>query len=249
MPPVPEVSAAPSVGVPAARTGTARAAVPARRGRGRSGTRAERTRETEDRILTLALDSFGTRGYEVTSLDELAAGLGITKQAILYHWPSKRALLDAVVDRACIELVVELSGALDEAGSGWDRVESVVRRIFRVALHRPELLGLVREMGRVGGDVSARFMTDMQPFVERATTYFEREMDAGRIRRCDPGLLLVSAYSTVLGAATDVEVLRAVGIEPTLRSTAIRRRELLEFLRAAMAGPDSRPAERVQALR
>ena len=55
--------------------------------------------------------------------------------------------------------------------------------------------------------------------------------------KVDPRLLLVSAYSTVLGAATDVDVLRAVGVEPTLRSTAIRRRELLEFLRAAMVGP------------
>lgn len=203
----------------------------------RSGTRAERTRATEDRILTAALESFGSRGFEATSLDDLATGLGLTKQAILYHWPSKVALLDAVVDRACLELVVELSGALDDAGSGWDRVESVVRRIFRVGLRRPELLGLLRELGRVGGDASARVITDLRPFVDRATAYFEREMAAGRIRRCEPRLLLVSAYSTVLGVATDVDVLRAVGIEPTLRSTAVRRRELLDFLHAAMVGP------------
>lgn len=217
-----------------------------RKGSRPESTRAQRTRETEDRILAVALDSFGTRGFEATSLDDLAAALGITKQAILYHWPSKRALLDAVVDRACFDLVVELAGALDEAGSGWDRIESVVRRVFRVALRRPELLGLLRELARLGGDISARFITDMQPFVERATAYFEREMAAGRIRRCDPGLLLVSAYSTVLGAATEVELLRAVGVEPTLRSTAIRRRELLEFLRAAMVGP---AAEVTQAFR
>ena len=217
-----------------------------RKGSRPESTRAQRTRETEDRILAVALDSFGTRGFEATSLDDLAAALGITKQAILYHWPSKRALLDAVVDRACLDLVVELAGALDEAGSGWDRIESVVRRVFRVALRRPELLGLLRELARLGGDISAQFITDMQPFVERATAYFEREMAAGRIRRCDPGLLLVSAYSTVLGAATEVELLRAVGVEPTLRSTAIRRRELLEFLRAAMVGP---AAEVTQAFR
>jgi hypothetical protein len=47
-------------------------------------------------------------------------------------------------------------------------------------------------------------------------------------------LLLLSVYSTVVGVATEVEVLRAVGIEPTLRSTAIRRRELVQFLRRAL---------------
>ena len=234
---------------PATVDRTPRPATGRGRSSSRSGPRAERTRATEDRILAVALESFGTRGFEATSLDGLAAELGITKQAILYHWPSKSALLDAVVDRACLDLVVELAGALDEAGSGWDRVESVVRRIFRVALRRPELLGLLRELGRLGGDASARVITDMRPFVDRATAYFEREMAAGRIRRCDPGLLLVSAYSTVLGAATDVDVLRAVGVEPTLRSTAVRRRELLAFLRAAMAGPASDVAEADQALR
>jgi len=198
------------------------------------GKRAERTRATEDRILSEALNSFGTAGFDATSLDQLAAELGVSKQAILYHYPSKIALLDAVIDRACLDLIVAFDGALNEAGTGWDRIESLVRAVFRVALRRPELLGLIREVSRLGGNAALRVSTDLEPFVERARDYFSREMDAGRIRRCDPGLLLVSAYSTVLGVATEAEVLRAVGVEPTLRSTVIRRRELLAFLRAAM---------------
>ena len=210
------------------------------------GSRAARTRATEDRILTVALESFGMKGFDSVSLDDLAADLGITKQAILYHWSSKRALLDAVIDRAALDLIIEFDGALSEEGSGWSRIESVVRRIFRVAMRRPELLGFIREISRIGGDASLRVTADLDPFVSRATAYFQREMDEGRIRRCDPGLLLVSAYSTVLGAATEVEVLRAVGIEPTLRSTVVRRRELLSFLYAAMVAPEY---ARTQALR
>ena len=200
----------------------------------RPGSRAARSRATEARILSVATVAFGTRGFDSVSLDDLAAELGITKQAILHHFGSKRGLLDAVIDHACIDLIVAFDGALRDAGVGWERIESIVRTIFRVAMRRPELLGLVREVSRLGGDAAARITTDLEPFVQRATVFFEREMDAGRVRRCDPGLLLVSAYSTVLGAATEVELLRAVGVEPTLRSTAIRRRELLSFLRAAM---------------
>ena len=48
-------------------------------------------------------------------------------------------------------------------------------------------------------------------------------MDAGRMRRHDARLLLLSVYSTVIGVATEVEVLRAVGIEPTLTSMVRRR--------------------------
>jgi hypothetical protein len=59
-------------------------------------------------------------------------------------------------------------------------------------------------------------------------------MDAGNMRRQDPRLLLLSSYSTVIGVATEVEVLRAVGVEPTVRSLLRRRDELLEFLRSAL---------------
>ena len=59
-------------------------------------------------------------------------------------------------------------------------------------------------------------------------------MDAGRMRRHDPRLLLLSAYSMVIGLATEVEVLRAVGDEPTLASLVRRRDELISLLRDAL---------------
>jgi AcrR family transcriptional regulator len=186
------------------------------------------------RILAAALESFGTRGYDSTSLDQLATELGVRKQTILYYFPSKPALLEAVLDEGAAELAATLTEAVAHAGSGFARVEAIVRRVFRLALRRPELLGLLREATRLGTPAATRLVADLEPFVEPATAFLEAEMDAGRFRRCDARLLLVSVYSTVLGVATEVEVLRAVGVEPTLRSTALRRRELIEFLRAAL---------------
>ena len=54
------------------------------------------------------------------------------------------------------------------------------------------------------------------------------------MRRHDPRLLLLAAYSMVTGMATEVEVLRAFGEEPTLASLVHRRNELLSLLRAAL---------------
>jgi AcrR family transcriptional regulator len=198
------------------------------------GRRAQRSKITDDRILAAALQSFGTRGYDATSLDHLAAELGVTKQAILYHHTSKRALLDAVIDRACDDLVATFDRALAAAGPGWERVEAIVRSVFRLALRRPELLGLLREVSRLGPPAAPRVAANLDPLVRRAKAFLVAEMDAGHVRRSDPDLLLVSTYSTVLGVATEVEVLRAVGIEPTLRSAARRRRELLGFLHSAL---------------
>lgn len=189
---------------------------------------------TSDRILDAALASFGTRGYEASSLDAIAAELGVRKQTILYYFPTKEALLAAVIDRSAAELSSVLEDALVGAGKGWDRVEAVVRSVFRLALRRPELLGLLREVSRLGPPAATRLTDALDPLVQRARLFLEAEMDAGAMRRQDARLVLLSAYSAVIGVATEVEVLRAVGIDPTLRSLAVRRRELLGFLKSAL---------------
>ena len=189
---------------------------------------------TRDRILDGALGSFGTRGYDASSLDAIASELGVRKQTILYYFPSKEVLLEAVIDRSADELSTVLEGALVRAGVGWDRVEAVVRSVFRLALRRPELLGLFREVSRLGPPAATRLTEALDPLVQRARHFLEEEMDAGTMRRQDARLVLLSAYSAVIGVATEVEVLRVVGMDPTLRSLAIRRRELLAFLRSAL---------------
>ena len=92
---------------------------------------------TPERILDAALLSFGTRGYEATSLADLGAGLGIRKQTILYWFPSKDAVLNAVIDHSAAELAGTLERTLDRAGAGWPRIEAIVNAVFRVAARRP----------------------------------------------------------------------------------------------------------------
>jgi AcrR family transcriptional regulator len=192
------------------------------------------SRATAARILDAALGTFGTKGYEASSLDTVAGSLGIRKQTILYYFPSKEALLEAVIDRSAVELAAALEEAIAGAGPGFERVEAVVRSVFRLAARRPELLGLVREASRLGPPAATRLMDALDPLVARATGFLQAEMDAGTMRRQEPGLLLLSAYSLVIGVATEVEVLRALGYEPTLRSLVHRRAELLSFLRSAL---------------
>lgn len=194
----------------------------------------ERGQRTADRILVTAMREFGTRGYEATSLDDLARDLGIRKQTILYWFPSKEALLEAVVDRCAAEVTSRLERGLATAGEGFGRVEAMVRVMFRLAARHPAMLGFLREVTRLGPPASTRLLSQLQPLVDRAAGFLEDEMDAGRMRRHDPRLLLLASYSMVTGLATEVEVLRAFGEEPTLASLVRRRDELLELLRASL---------------
>lgn len=198
--------------------------------------------DTRRRILDTALTAFGRDGYAGTSLDGLAAELGIRKQTILYWFPSKLDLFEAVVDDAA----VDLADAFDEAAAGGlaglDQVQAIVDRVFRLAVHRPQVLGLVREVTRPESPTASRLGTRIRPLYDRARDFLTREMEAGRIRRSDPAMLLLSLYSAVVGMVTELEVQRTVGFEPTLRSTVMRRRELMRFLQAALTPEPPPPA-------
>jgi TetR/AcrR family transcriptional regulator len=204
--------------------------------RATAATRAIPTR-TAERTLRAALDAFGTRGYGATSLDDLARELGIRKQTILYWYPSKEALLDAAIDRVAAEVTVRLERAVAGAEPGFERVEAIVRAMFRLAARHPTMLGFLREVTRLGPPASSRLLGAIAPLIDRAAGFLAAEMDAGRIRRHDPRLILLAAYSMVTGLATEVEVLRAFGEEPTLASLIRRRDELISLLRDALVPP------------
>jgi hypothetical protein len=131
-------------------------------------------------------------------------------------------------------MVSALEEALVEDQPDGDRVEAMVRAVFRVALDQPVLLGLLREVSRPNSPGAQRLRGHLEPLLARARVWMEAEMAAGRMRRTDAQLLLLSAYSTVVGVATEIEVLRAAGVGPTLRPVVQRRRELLRFLRASV---------------
>ena len=53
----------------------------------------QRSEEAHDRVLRAALDLFGERGIDATSMDAIAQSSGVSKATIYNHWPNKEALL------------------------------------------------------------------------------------------------------------------------------------------------------------
>ena len=99
-----------------------------------------------------------------------------------------------MIDRSAGRAAAALEAALDRAGAGWDRVEAVVRSVFRLAARRPELLGLVREVARLGPPAATRMTAALDPLVSRASAFLEAEMDAGPHAAPRPRLLLLAIY-------------------------------------------------------
>ena len=117
------------------------ASVP-RRGRGRPG-------YDQATVLRRAIELFNLRGYEGTSVADLAAELGFSKSAIYHHVPGKEHLLAQALDEALDELAALVREAQDESGgTAYLRLRSVVRRSVGVlAAHQPAVTLLLRVRG------------------------------------------------------------------------------------------------------
>ncbi len=115
-----------------------------------NGSRVRRGRpgHSLDSLLDVAVSVFIERGFEATSMDELAARLGITKSAIYHHVPSKVELLRLALDRALDALFAVTEEPQAVSGRAIDRLEHVVRGSVRVlAAELPFVTLLLRVRG------------------------------------------------------------------------------------------------------
>lgn len=190
---------------------------------------------TKAKVVDAAVRLFGTRSYDGTSLDEVAAEVGVRKQTLLYYFPSKADLFAAAAAEAAQAVYAALDGALrDSDPGGLDRLPLFVDAATDLASRRPEVLGLIREVARAGPPVSEGVVAALDPLVDSAAAWLERGMDEGVIRRQNARLALLTIYSAVMGHLTESSVQRAI-LDDEARAVAAS--DLVAFLRAALS-PD-----------
>ncbi|WP_309663603.1 helix-turn-helix domain-containing protein [Tabrizicola sp.] len=70
---------------------------------------------TRERILAAAHDAIIDKGFEATSVEEIAAAVGISRAGFFYHFPDKNALARALIDTQIVEEGEMLAGIMARA--------------------------------------------------------------------------------------------------------------------------------------
>lgn len=90
--------------------------------------------ERRRQLLAVALGSFATRGYEATTMDEIADAAGVTKPLLYQHFTSKRALYVELVDSVTKDLLDAIGRATANAAGPRAQVEEGFGAFFRMVV-------------------------------------------------------------------------------------------------------------------
>ena len=106
----------------------------------------------QDAVLNAAVRLFNERGYDATSMFDIAESLGITKSSVYHHISGKEQLLQMAMDRALDGLFEAAEEVRNLDMPALDRLERLIRRSVIVLADRFEFVTVLL---RVRGNTEA----------------------------------------------------------------------------------------------
>lgn len=173
-----------------------------------------------DRIRDAALALFGARGFDATSVRDIARIAGVSPALVLHHFGSKDGLREAC-DAWIVDTVMgRKQDTLERAGQGADLTQTLQGWMSDPYVHRAELDYLAR-MVVDGGAAGAALFHEL---VTRTRAMLDAGAEAGQVRVSrDPQVTatIVAAYG-LMPLLLETHIARALGAE-RMDSALIRR--------------------------
>lgn len=195
------------------------------------------SRSTRDQILDEALRCFAEKGYEGTSLNDIAAGVGIRRPSLLHHFPSKESLYGDVFERLLSDWLERLDHAIAESAVGWDKAELVLRACLDLFAETPDYVRIMRREALDGGvHLGIDLSGVLRPFFDGAVQYLESQMDEGVFTRLDARHLLITGYGAILTYFSDAPFVDGLIDDNAMTQKNIHdhQEHVIEFFKAAL---------------
>jgi AcrR family transcriptional regulator len=156
--------------------------------------RAKSSRRSQ--ILELFTDMVAARGYDQTSINDLAVELGVSKGTIIHHYSSKDQLLFEMSVGYMQRRMVELEVILESTDNPVEQLELVIMALFLV--HRDDrdaTLAVSREFVRF---ISEPLVADVRAlraeYRVAVEGIIERGVESGTFRDTAPGILALQIF-------------------------------------------------------
>jgi AcrR family transcriptional regulator len=192
---------------------------------------------TREALLAAGTRLFAERGFDGASVRAITARAGANLGAITYHFRSKEAFYEAVIDSVIAPFTERVIAAGKEEGPPLDRLERVVRAYFGYLMEHPEIPRLIMQSVMATGHPPESATRRLRGLLEVLASTVSAGQADGTIRPGDPRLLGVGVLSQSLHLAVMRDSLRGLaGIdvtEPNMRAALADH--LVRFVRAGLA--------------
>lgn len=195
-------------------------------------------RPTRDLIIDEAIACFAERGYDGTSLNDIAAGVGIRRPSLLHHFPSKEVLYGSVFEQILSDWLERVGQAVEMDGTGWEKVELVLRAGFALFEDNPDYVRMMRREALDGGvRLGIDLASVLKPLFLAAAEYLDRMMDEGVLKRHDSRHLLITGYGAILTYFSDAPFITDLLEHEALTEANIseHREAVIDLFRSALA--------------
>jgi len=199
---------------------------------------------TAERILDAAEELFAERGYNGTTLRDVATRVGVRPPSLYNHFASKDALYAAVLERGIGPLMELLARSAAAPADQPSDPGKLVSDVMAILARRPGLPRLVQHETLAGGHRLTPILRSwIVPAFERAHELVAATPAAGRWSAEQIPLLVLAMYHVVVGYFTFASFYRDLGGDELLGDTALEAqtrflRELVGRLFGAGESPD-----------
>ena len=163
--------------------------------------------ERRELLLRSATRVLAERGFSRAGMDEIARASGTSKGGLYFHFPTKQALLAAVVSRAGALLQRRVRTAMERAGDDpLDRAEAALSALFEGLSGRRAVARVLNEALAAGPEIRAQAAQIEDEFAALLRPELERALALGRIAPLDPELAArawVAMAQGLIGAWAD----------------------------------------------
>ncbi|GEL18125.1 TetR/AcrR family transcriptional regulator [Pseudonocardia asaccharolytica] len=188
-----------------------------------SGARTRRPRASArrdlDDVVTVAIAVFTERGYDGTSVADLAKASGLAKSSIYHHVRSKRELLELAVDHAMGKLLARSAAIAASGGTSMDQLRMMMTEALSGAIDGDPNIGLMRRLPAMAGAVPS-VMGRYRHYEMLVSSFVRRAAEDGYLR-ADIEPTMLNRILWMMGtAAADVRLLDPdVSTEQLVRDT------------------------------
>ncbi len=189
---------------------------------------------------------FAAKGFDGTSLKDIAEAVGIRKPSLLYHFPSKDSLRRSVLEHMLVRWNEVLPNLLRAATSGVGQFDAVVEETVGFFAEDPDRARLlVREALDRPTHTSRLIAEYVRPWAAIVCNYIRKGQEQGRVYPdVDPESYVAQVINLVISSIATFQCLGDVappGLTPKQRA-ARHIRELCRVAKSSLFLPTPTPA-------